>query len=64
MEEYIDLIIKNINVQDLIRSLDKPIDIDPLKKLAHIFSQDNVEESFNQMNDSSSQTILSLDFFI
>lgn len=36
----------------MITLLEKPIEIDPLKKLAHIFSQENVEESFNHVNET------------
>jgi len=56
--------IQNIDKQELIEQLEKPIEVDPLKKLAIIFSQENLEESFNKINESGPQFILSLDFFI
>lgn len=37
-EKYLDFLISNVNRQDLIDSLEKPIEVDPLKKLAFIFS--------------------------
>lgn len=35
---YLELIIDNINKDELIASMERPIEIDPLRKLAYIFS--------------------------
>ena len=43
--------IDNINKQDLISSLEKPIDVDPLRKLAFIFSQENDDSRLNETNN-------------
>lgn len=60
---YLDLVIANIDRAELIATLEKPIDIDPLKKLAQILQHD-VEDSalINEtLNDSS---LLNLNFYV
>ena len=38
---YVEMVIANINKDELIASLERPIEADPLRKLAYIFSQEN-----------------------
>ena len=60
---YLTMIIENINKNDLIAQLETPIDNDPLKKLAYIFSQEN-DDSQVQNETNNGSTLLSLEYFI
>jgi phosphopantetheine adenylyltransferase len=61
LENYLNLLISNIDRKELQDVLEKPIDTDPLKKLAFIFSH---EAEDLQVNESMNPNILlSLDFF-
>lgn len=60
---YLEMLIENINKQELIVSLERPIETDPLRKLAYIFSQDNGDSDLH--NDTiNASTLLSLNYFI
>ena len=52
VDNYLDFLCENIPIEDLIHSLERPIEVEPLRVLAKIQAFDN-EESFNNLNDSS-----------
>lgn len=57
------MIIENIDKEELMEQLEKPLETDPLKKLTEIFTQE-ADESHIQHNETlNPNTLLSLDFF-
>lgn len=61
--QYIEMIMENINKEDLISSLERPIEVDPLRKLAQIFSQEN-DDSQLQNETANASLLLNLDFYV
>jgi len=59
----LNLLIENIDKEDLIDSLERPLDTDPLKKLAYIFSHEPEEPAGAHNETMNPSTLLSLDFF-
>jgi hypothetical protein len=61
---FIDLVIENIDRRDLIATLEKPIEVDPLKKLSQILAHEGMEDSAlinDTLNDSN---LLNLNFYV
>ena len=57
------MIIENIDREELMEQLEKPLETDPLKKLTEIFTQE-ADDSHIQHNETlNPNTLLSLDFF-
>lgn len=58
------MLIEKIDREELVETLEKPIEQDPLKKLAQIFSHNEQDDSHVQHNETiNPSTLLSLDFF-
>ena len=51
--EFIDFMIKRVDLKDLIESLNRPIERDPMKVLAQIVNCYDEDDSLDKINDET-----------